>query len=54
MKTKRNLFIILAAVAGMTITSCECGTHDDTVHEMARDEARHGKAFKGLLERYFG
>ena len=21
--------------------------------EMARDEARHGKAFKGLLERYF-
>ena len=25
----------------------------DTVHEMARDEARHGKAFKGLLERYF-
>ena len=28
--------------------------HDDTVHEMARDEARHGKAFKGLLERYFG
>ena len=25
----------------------------DTVHEMAKDEARHGKAFKGLLERYF-
>ena len=25
----------------------------DTVHEMARDEARHGKAFKGLYERYF-
>ena len=25
----------------------------DTVHEMARDEARHGKAFKGLLDRYF-
>ena len=25
----------------------------DTVHEMARDEARHGTAFKGLLERYF-
>jgi len=25
----------------------------DTVHEMARDEARHGKAFQGLLERYF-
>ncbi len=26
----------------------------DTVHEMARDEARHGKAFAGLLQRYFG
>ena len=25
----------------------------DTVHEMARDEARHGLALKGLLERYF-
>ena len=25
----------------------------DTVHEMAKDEARHGKAFKGLLDRYF-
>ncbi|MCK5146813.1 NADH peroxidase [bacterium] len=25
----------------------------DTVHEMCKDEARHGKAFKGLLERYF-
>ena len=26
----------------------------DTVHEMARDEARHGKAFEGLLKRSFG
>ena len=26
----------------------------DTVHEMARDEARHGKAFQGLYNRYFG
>lgn len=25
----------------------------DTVHEMAKDEARHGKAFEGLLKRYF-
>lgn len=25
----------------------------DTVHEMARDEARHGKGFEGLLRRYF-
>ena len=26
----------------------------DTVHEMAKDEARHGKAFEGMLKRYFG
>ena len=26
----------------------------DTVHEMARDEARHGHGFEGLLKRYFG
>ncbi|MDD6042955.1 MAG: NADH peroxidase, partial [Eubacteriaceae bacterium] len=25
-----------------------------TVHEMAKDEARHGAAFEGLLKRYFG
>ncbi|ETA80939.1 NADH peroxidase [Youngiibacter fragilis] len=25
----------------------------DTVHEMCKDEARHGKAFKGLLDRHF-
>ena len=25
----------------------------DTVHEMAKDEARHGRALKGLLDRYF-
>lgn len=26
----------------------------DSIHEMARDEARHGQAFQGLLKRYFG
>lgn len=26
----------------------------DSVHEMARDEARHGRGFDGLLKRYFG
>ena len=26
----------------------------DTVHEMCKDEARHGMAFQGLLKRYFG
>lgn len=25
-----------------------------TVHEMAKDEARHGKGFEGMLKRYFG
>ena len=30
-----------------------CQRGERTVHEMARDEARHGKALKGLLERYF-
>ena len=25
----------------------------DTVHEMCKDEARHGRAFKGLLDRFF-
>ena len=26
----------------------------DTVHEMAKEEARHGAGFAGLLKRYFG
>ena len=26
----------------------------DTVHEMAKDEARHGQGFLGLYKRYFG
>ena len=30
------------------------GMIHDAIHEMARDEARHGKAFAGLLKRYFG
>ena len=36
------------------VTSRGPKAHDDTVHEMARDEARHGKGFQGLLDRYFG
>ena len=28
-------------------------TSSDTVHEMARDEARHGRGLEGLLKRYF-
>ncbi len=33
---------------------CGAERNTRTVHEMARDEARHGKAFAGLLKRYFG
>ena len=36
--------------SSITITTKRAARPD----EMARDEARHGKAFKGLLERYFG
>ena len=32
---------------------CNLDALHDTIHEMARDEARHGKAFEGLLKRYF-
>ena len=32
---------------------CGLDAIHDTVHEMARDEARHGKALQGLLDRYF-
>ena len=46
------------ATAGKVDLSKRAKAHDldaihDTVHEMARDEARHGKAFYGLLKRYF-
>ncbi len=60
--TKKNLEMRVAAETG----ACE-GKFDlakraeaqnldaihDTVHEMAKDEARHGAGFKGLLNRYF-
>ena len=61
--TKKNLELRVAAENGATAGKTqlaklakEAGLDaiHDTVHEMARDEARHGKAFKGLLERYFG
>ena len=61
--TKTNLEKRAAAEAG----ACEDKTRiaklakaqnldaiHDTVHEMARDEARHGQGFAGLLKRYFG
>ena len=61
--TKKNLQMRVEAENGATAGKTELAKKakalnldaiHDTVHEMARDEARHGKAFKGLLERYFG
>ena len=61
--TKENLAVRVAAENGATAGKFELAklakqlnldAIHDTVHEMARDEARHGKAFQGLLERYFG
>ena len=46
----KNILGPLKEIAEQPMRSA--ATH--TVHEMARDEARHGKAFKGLLDRYFG
>ena len=61
--TKKNLELRVEAENGATAGKTELAklakkynldAIHDTVHEMARDEARHGKAFKGLLDRYFG
>ena len=61
--TKKNLEMRVEAENGATAGKTELAklakaegldAIHDTVHEMARDEARHGKAFKGLLDRYFG
>ena len=61
--TKKNLEVRVAAENGATAGKFELAKKakalnldaiHDTVHEMARDEARHGKAFAGLLKRYFG
>ena len=60
--TKKNLQMRVDAENGATAGKTELAKKakalnldaiHDPVHEMARDEARHGKAFKGLLERYF-
>ena len=61
--TKKNLEMRVEAENGATFGKTELAklakakgldAIHDTVHEMARDEARHGKAFAGLLKRYFG
>jgi rubrerythrin len=60
--TKQNLEKRVAAESGATGGKVDLAIRakalnldaiHDTVHEMARDEARHGRAFEGLLKRYF-
>lgn len=60
--TKKNLELRVAAENGATAGKADLAKRakaanldaiHDTVHEMARDEARHGRAFEGLLKRYF-
>ena len=60
--TKKNLELRVEAENGATAGKFELAKMakelgldaiHDTVHEMARDEALHGKAFEGLLKRYF-
>ncbi len=61
--TKKNLEMRVEAEHGATAGKTDLAKRakalnldaiHDTVHEMARDEARHGKALAGLLARYFG
>ena len=61
--TKKNLELRAAAEAGTCEGKLAIATRakklgydaiHDTVHEMAKDEARHGAGFAGLLKRYFG
>ena len=61
--TKKNLELRVDAENGATSGKFDLAKRakeagldaiHDTVHEMAKDEARHGKAFEGLLDRYFG
>jgi len=61
--TKKNLEMRVLAEHGATQGKLDLAKRakalnydaiHDTVHEMCKDEARHGKAFQGLLNRYFG
>lgn len=60
--TKKNLELRIEAENGATAGKLDLALRakkadldaiHDTVHEMAKDEARHGKAFEGLYNRYF-
>ena len=48
------VFAALTSILAKMAKELNLDAIHDTVHEMARDEARHGRAFEGLLERYFG
>jgi rubrerythrin len=61
--TKKNLQLRAEAECGACQGKKEIATQakkleydaiHDSVHEMCKDEARHGQAFAGLLKRYFG
>lgn len=61
--TKKNLELRVEAEHGASQGKKDLATRakqlgydaiHDSVHEMCKDEARHGCAFKGLLDRYFG
>ena len=61
--TKTNLYKRMMAEAGANADKMRIAANakkanldaiHDTVHEMAKDEARHGRGFAGLYERYFG
>lgn len=60
--TKKNLQLRSEAECGATAGKFELAKRakelgydaiHDTVHEMAKDEARHGRGFEGMLKRYF-
>ncbi|MBQ7966019.1 MAG: NADH peroxidase [Ruminococcus sp.] len=61
--TEKNLQLRVDAETGACAGKLDLATRakalgldaiHDTVHEMAKDEARHGAGFAGLLKRYFG
>lgn len=61
--TKTNLYKRMMAEAGANVDKMRIAANakkagldaiHDTVHEMAKDEARHGRGFAGLYQRYFG
>ena len=60
--TKKNLEMRVEAECGACASKMDIAKRakelgydaiHDTVHEMAKDEARHGQGFQGLLKRYF-